>query len=87
LPAKVIRRASANCAAVTCPNSVLAACYYLRVIVVMYMHAPAEEAEELPALAAGVKVALGGSAAATVVLGVFPSLVLDAAGKAAQLVK
>ena len=36
--------------------------------------------------AAGVKVALWGSAAATVALGVFAALVLDAAGRAAQLV-
>lgn len=68
-------------------NSAVAAYYYLRIIVVMYMQPPQEDSEELPALSAGVTVAAWGSAIATVVLGVFPSFVLDFAGKSAALVK
>jgi len=68
-------------------NSAVAAYYYLRIIVVMYFHAPAEAAESVPAPAAGLRVALWGSALATLLLGIFPSLVLDFAGKSAILAR
>jgi NADH-quinone oxidoreductase subunit N len=68
-------------------NSAVAAYYYLRIIVVMYMHEPSPSSDGLQPLSAGLKTALLASAVATVVLGVFPSLVLDFAGKSATLVK
>lgn len=68
-------------------NSAVAAYYYLRIIVVMYMHEPTETTEGLPPLAAGIKTALWASAVATLILGIFPSFVLDFAGKSATLVK
>lgn len=68
-------------------NSAVAAYYYLRIIVVMYMHDSTETTERLQPLGAGIKVALWLSAAATVILGIFPSFVLDFAGKSAALVR
>jgi NADH-quinone oxidoreductase subunit N len=68
-------------------SSAVAAYYYLRIIVVMYMHEPGTAADNVPSLAAGVKTALWVSAIATLILGVFPAFVLDFAGKSADLVK
>ncbi|HBY61409.1 MAG TPA: NADH-quinone oxidoreductase subunit N [Solibacterales bacterium] len=68
-------------------NSAVAAYYYLRILVVMYMQDPAQSTENLPELAPGIKATLWTSAAATLVLGVFPSLALDFARQSAQLVK
>ena len=68
-------------------NSAVAAYYYLRIIVVMYMQEPGESMLDLPPLSAGIKLALWTSAAATLVLGVFPSLILDFAARSAALVK
>ena len=64
--------------------SVAAAFFYLRVIVLMYMQAPAEEAgAEAPAgLTAPV---LAVAAAATLALGVFPGLIVDVIREAAVL--
>jgi NADH-quinone oxidoreductase subunit N len=64
-------------------NSAVAAYYYLRIIVVMYFHEPGESVAELQAPSPGIQAVLWASAAATVFLGVFPSWVLDFAGKAA----
>jgi NADH-quinone oxidoreductase subunit N len=55
--------------------SVVAAFFYLRLIVVMYMREPEETAAV--AAGAGPGVALGVTAALTLALGVFPSLLLD----------
>lgn len=63
-------------------NSAVAAYYYLRVLVMMYMKDPAE-GESLPAAGAALNIAVYGSAIATLVLGIFPSFVLDFASKAA----
>jgi NADH-quinone oxidoreductase subunit N len=68
-------------------NSAVAAYYYLRIIVVMYMHEPTSTTDSLQPLSAGLKTALLASAVATVLLGVFPSLVLDFAGRSATLIK
>lgn len=68
-------------------NSAVAAYYYLRVIVVMYMYEPGQAIEGLQPPSAGIKAALWTSAAATLVLGIFPSFVLDFAGRSAELVK
>jgi NADH-quinone oxidoreductase subunit N len=68
-------------------NSAVAAYYYLRIIVVMYMYEPATSSEGVQPLPAGIAAALWVSVVATVILGVFPSPVLDFAGRSAELVK
>ena len=66
-------------------NSAVAAYYYLRILVVMYFHEPGEATQSLEPLPAGTRLTLWSAAAATLVLGVFPSLLLDVARRAAQL--
>jgi NADH-quinone oxidoreductase subunit N len=68
-------------------NSAVAAYYYLRIIVVMYMNEPTSALEGLQQPSAGIRTALWASAVATILLGVFPSLVLDFAGISATLLK
>jgi NADH-quinone oxidoreductase subunit N len=68
-------------------NSAVAAYYYLRIIVVMYMHEPSAASEGLQPLSSGLRTALVASVLATIILGVFPSWVLDFAGTSATLVK
>lgn len=68
-------------------TSAVAAYYYLRILVVMYFHEPGEAADTITPIPAGLKIALWGSAAATLVLGIFPSIVLDFAGRGADLVR
>jgi NADH-quinone oxidoreductase subunit N len=63
-------------------NSAVAAYYYLRVIVVMYMREPREELPVTP-IPVGVGVALAISVAATIYLGVLPGRVLDYAAQTA----
>jgi NADH-quinone oxidoreductase subunit N len=64
-------------------NSAVAAYYYLRILVVMYMREPGESVEGLPPAGALLQIAVYGSAAGTLLLGIFPSLVLDFANRAA----
>ena len=64
-------------------NSAVAAYYYLHVLVVMYMNEPRETADELQPAGPAMKVAVYGSAVGTLLLGIFPSFVLDFASKAA----
>jgi NADH-quinone oxidoreductase subunit N len=64
-------------------NSAVAAYYYLRILVVMYMQEPGEASENLPPAGPALQVAVYGSAVATLLLGVLPSLVLDFANRAA----
>ncbi len=66
-------------------NSAVAAYYYLRIIVVMYMHEPSEASLTASPLPAGVQAVLWGSAAGTLALGVFPSLILNFASRYAAL--
>lgn len=68
-------------------NSAVAAYYYLRIIVVMYMEQPDEAQEPLMPLSPGISVALAGTAIGTLLLGIFPSVILDFAGKSAALMK
>ncbi len=63
----------------------VAAYYYLRVIVVMYMRQPGEATRELPPPEAGLRLALWCCAAGTLLLGVFPSTVLDFVVRSAAL--
>ena len=64
-------------------NSAVAAYYYLRILVVMYFREPGEAAENIPPAGAALQVAVYGSALGTLVLGIFPSWVLEFASKAA----
>jgi NADH-quinone oxidoreductase subunit N len=68
-------------------TSAVAAYYYLRLLVVMYMQEPGESVMELPPLAGGTKVALWISAALTLALGIFPSLALSFASEYARLIR
>jgi len=68
-------------------NSAVAAYYYLRILVVMWMHEPGEAAEGAPETSFGVKAVLLGSAVATLVLGIVPSIILDFANRSANLIK
>jgi NADH-quinone oxidoreductase subunit N len=65
-------------------NSAVAAYYYLRIIVVMYMREPREDAP-VPPIPAGLGVALGLSLAVTIYLGVLPGRVLEYAGRSVDL--
>ncbi|MFN3322331.1 MAG: NADH-quinone oxidoreductase subunit N [Bryobacteraceae bacterium] len=68
-------------------NSAVAAYYYLRLLVVMYMNEPGEAAATVPALTGGLRMTLWVTAAATLILGIFPSLVLNFAGSSTSLLK
>ena len=68
-------------------NSAVAAYYYLRILVVMYMHEPSEAASAAEPLGAGMKAALVLPAVGTFFLGIFPSAVLAFASKSAILAR
>ena len=68
-------------------NSAVAAYYYLRILVVMYMREPSEAAAELEPLSIGLRAALVIPALGTLFLGIFPAWVLDFAGRSAALVR
>lgn len=63
-------------------NSAIASYYYLRLIVVMYMREPRDEAPITP-VSAGLGVALAVSVVATIYLGILPGRVLEYAGRTA----
>jgi NADH-quinone oxidoreductase subunit N len=63
-------------------NSAVAAYYYLRIIVVMYMREPREEVPVSP-IPIGLGVALAISVVATIYLGILPGRVLEYAGRTA----
>ena len=58
-------------------TSAVGAYYYLRILVVMYMREPAEPAQTAPAVGPGMQAALWISAIGTLILGIFPSALLD----------
>ena len=68
-------------------NSAVAAYYYLRILVMMYMHEPGEAAVEAEPLSPGLRAALILPALGTLFLGIFPSWVLNFAGKSSGLLK
>ncbi len=65
-------------------NSAVAAYYYLRVLVVMYMKDPGESTEDLPSAGPALQLAIYGSAVVTLILGIFPSVILNFATSAVQ---
>jgi NADH-quinone oxidoreductase subunit N len=56
-------------------NSAVAAYYYLRLIVVMYMKEPGESTLDLPGMPVSTRAALWASTAAVLVLGLFPTII------------
>jgi NADH-quinone oxidoreductase subunit N len=64
-------------------NSAIGAYYYLRIIVVMYMKEPREDAPAVAPIPLGLGAALAISLAATIYLGVLPGKVLDCASRSA----
>src|SRR4029079_1086201 len=68
-------------------NSAVAAYYYLRILVMMYMHEPSEAANKVEAPSAGLRLALILPALGTLFLGIFPNWILDFAGRSSNLVK
>jgi NADH-quinone oxidoreductase subunit N len=66
-------------------NSAVAAYYYLRILVVMYMQEPGEAASELEPLPMGLKAALIVPALGILALGIFPAALLEFAIRSAKL--
>jgi NADH-quinone oxidoreductase subunit N len=67
-------------------NSAIAAYYYLRIIVVMYMREPREDAPVAP-ITPALGLALGLSLAVTIYLGILPGRVLEYAGRSVDLLR
>jgi NADH-quinone oxidoreductase subunit N len=68
-------------------NSAVAAYYYLRILVVMYMHEPGESTVTLEPLSPGIRTTLWAAALGTLILGIFPSLLLNFAANSSGLGK
>jgi NADH-quinone oxidoreductase subunit N len=68
-------------------NSAVAAYYYLRILVMMYMREPGEAVDNAEPLSPGLRAALILPALGTLLLGIFPTWLLEFAGKSAALVK
>ncbi len=68
-------------------NSAVAAYYYLRILVVMYMREPGEATNTVAAPTVGIQLALWGSAIGTLVLGIYPSALLRFATWSSVLAK
>jgi NADH-quinone oxidoreductase subunit N len=68
-------------------NSAVGAYYYLRILVMMYMHEPGEAATNVKPLTPSMRLALILPAAGTLLLGIFPTWLLEFAGRSAALVK
>jgi NADH-quinone oxidoreductase subunit N len=65
-------------------NSAVAAYYYLRILVVMYMQEPGEATLEVEPLPLGLKAALIAPAAGILILGIFPAVLLEFAIRSAK---
>ena len=68
-------------------NSAVAAYYYLRIMVMMYMNEPGEGMLRLPPPSAGIWTTLWVAALGTLVLGIFPSVLLNFATRSSVLIK
>ncbi|MBV9340000.1 MAG: NADH-quinone oxidoreductase subunit N [Acidobacteria bacterium] len=67
-------------------NSAVAAYYYLRLMVVMYMREPRDESP-VPAIPSRLGIALGLSLAATIYLGILPGRILEYAARSVALLR
>ena len=65
-------------------NSAIAAYYYLKIIVAMYMRDPGEATLEVTPLSMGTRVAIWASALGVLILGIFPSTLLSFASSSAS---
>ncbi len=65
-------------------NSAIAAYYYLKIVVAVYMQEPSTTTDDLPAPSASLSVAIWASALGTLILGIFPSTLLSFASFSAQ---
>ena len=68
-------------------TSAVAAYYYLRILVVMYMHEPTETTVGLEPLGASMATVLWTAALGTLVLGIYPSVILGFVNHASALVR
>ena len=68
-------------------NSAVAAYYYLRIIVVMYMQEPGESTLTLEPLSPGIRTTLWATALGTLILGIYPTWLLNFALRSSALVK
>jgi NADH-quinone oxidoreductase subunit N len=68
-------------------NSAVAAYYYLRILVVMYMYEPGEAAEAVEPLSMSMRLALVLPAIGILVLGIFPNWLLHFAVKSAEIMR
>jgi len=68
-------------------NTAVAAYYYLRLLVVMYMKEPGEATLSLQPVGAGISATLWVAAVGTLLLGIFPSVLLNFATASSVLVK
>jgi NADH-quinone oxidoreductase subunit N len=65
-------------------NSAIAAYYYLRIIVAIYMHEPGEATEEIGSPAPALNIAIWASAIGVLILGIFPSALIQFAALSAS---
>ena len=68
-------------------TTAVAAYYYLRILVMMYMHEPGPAAADVEPLSPKLRAALILPALGTLFLGIFPAWLLDFAGKSSALVR
>lgn len=68
-------------------NSAIAAYYYLKILVAVYMREPAQSMAELSAPSTGLQIALWASAAGVLLLGTFPSTLLSFAVNSAAALR
>ncbi len=68
-------------------NSAVAAYYYLRILVMMYMHDPSEAVTNVEPLTPGLRAALILPALGTLFLGIFPTWILNFANRSSMLTK
>ncbi len=68
-------------------NSAVAAYYYLRILVVMYMQEPGESMATLQPVSTGIFIALLASALGTLILGIYPAAVLSFARSSSAFMK
>jgi NADH-quinone oxidoreductase subunit N len=66
-------------------NSAVASFYYLKVIVAMYMQEPVEAVEALAPMRGGIQLTVWASALGTLILGIFPSVLLPFVLRSANL--
>jgi NADH-quinone oxidoreductase subunit N len=67
-------------------NSAVAAYYYLKILAAVYMQEPGEATNTLEPLAPGLRLTIWATALGTLVLGIFPSTLIDFVSSSAAAV-